>query len=79
MTHYCQGLNHFPRNIACKIYEQRLAQAYQKRLAQMPALMPCETLPNRLSDVEGSLDWMDNLSIDGWNELMGGPDMDGDI
>jgi len=77
MPHYCQGLNHLSRDAARRIYEQRLAEAYQQRLARNPGLLPRGTRFTWL-DIETRSDWMDDLSTGEWNNLMGGPDMDGD-
>lgn len=78
MTQFCQGLNPLPRDAARRLYEQRLAKARQQRLAQTPSLLPRDT-PFSWQDVETRSDWMDNLSAEGWNDMMGGPDMDGEI
>lgn len=78
MANKCQGLNSLPREEARRIYEARLKAQRDKRLSQTPGLRPRnQNLSNW--EVEGSLDWMDNLTSDGWNDIMGGPDFDGDI
>ncbi|MGY4878194.1 hypothetical protein ACLUEY_09945 [Vreelandella aquamarina] len=78
MPHYCQGLNPLPRDAARRLYEQRLAKARQQRLAQNPSLVPRDT-PFYWRDVDTTPDWMDNLSAEGWNDMMGEPDLNEEI